>query len=129
MKRFLLATAFAFSAGTARAEADWKAADAEALTWLRKNQPSQASMLHISVTPVMFNAGYRVLSKLVAVSYFALPESRQQAERWVLWAHPRPGQAADPCGVIGLDESGLRYAQGQALWTGLSPVEAWRCWP
>ena len=32
----------------------------EALTWLRKNQPSQASMLHISVTPVIFNAGYRV---------------------------------------------------------------------
>ena len=57
------------------------------------------------------------------------PVPGQQAERWVLWAYPRPGQAADPCGVIGLDESGLRYAQGQALWTGLSPVEAWRCWP
>ena len=32
----------------------------EVFAWLRKNQPSQASMLHISVTPVMFNAGYRV---------------------------------------------------------------------
>lgn len=32
----------------------------EAFAWLRKNQPSQASMLHVSVTPVMFNAGYRV---------------------------------------------------------------------
>ncbi len=31
----------------------------DALTWLRKNQPSQASMLHTSVSPNMFNGGYR----------------------------------------------------------------------
>jgi acetylornithine deacetylase/succinyl-diaminopimelate desuccinylase-like protein len=32
----------------------------EAFAWLRKNQPSQASMLHTSVSPNMFTAGYRV---------------------------------------------------------------------
>ena len=32
----------------------------EAFAWLRKNQPSQASMLHTSVSPNMFAAGYRV---------------------------------------------------------------------
>lgn len=48
------------------------------------NKVSPADMNHFllrwrdsSISP--FNAGYRVLSKLVAVSYFALPESRQQA--------------------------------------------------
>ena len=32
----------------------------DAFAWLRKNQPSQASMLHTSVSPNMFQAGYRV---------------------------------------------------------------------
>lgn len=46
MKRRLLATVFAAAAGTAGAEADGKAAEAEAFVWPRNNPPSRTSLLH-----------------------------------------------------------------------------------